>query len=466
MIHERLQSIYSPSRMIPFALLLIAPGLFLSAMEPEGAGKTMARTEDPVVIEGKNVAPLEGAEIPRLSLMACSDGTFHPIPFQVDEKDENGDYVFAVSIKGEKIEPLPKTDSDPSLDSNDELVFMVFDAGDRCAEGALPEGAERGVEIGITDPVDGGRTWAYLFTFSGGPPRSDRDYIRAVNDPARGVSRIEARNYVIENVDNAIYYNYLAIVGPDGKKSPDLVDRLKIRCTASIAFNTIKIPFAMDELIKTEKLAVTDGPIRVLSLGQGYMEGPAGIRLEAGKPSVVTHYPNFFVMPIHLKVPVDADVFLSDFALHGENDFNPNARGIHYYDAQNSYHPDIVFDGKMSEAEKNMDYGSDHDWMVLTGPHGTCVFRIVFPPEWDFINKGLYYKDDPGYNDPPEDDPGAMAAGFDMENFIDLKKGSFSYYFHYYFPRDFEVGDESRALNIMDRPLEVKARETRKIKGN
>jgi len=439
-----------------FLALLMAPS-FVGAKEP-GAGKSLVRTEDPVVVAGDKLGPLLGSSLSRLSLMACSEGGFHPVPFQVDEKDEKGEYVFARFLKEKKTGPFSTSDPDPSLDANDELVFMVFDAGGRCPEGSLPESAEKGVEIEIADPVHHGKAWAYLFYFSAAPPLSDLDYIRTINDTEKKVNRIEARNYVIEHVNNALYYKHLSIVLPDGSRSPDLVDRLKVRCTASIAFNTIKIPFAMDELIKTEELAFKDGPVRVLSLGQGYMQGPAGIRLEAGRPSVVMNYPNYFVMPIHLKLPIDADVLLSDFSLHGENDFNQNAAGMHYYDEHNPYNPEIVYDGRMSEAENNMDYASDHDWLVLTGPRGSCVFRIVFPREWDFINKGLYYVDDPGFNDPPEDDPGAMAAGFVMENFIALKKGSFSYYFHYYFPQDFEAGDEKMILEIMDHPLEVSIR--------
>jgi hypothetical protein len=235
-----------------------------------------------------------------------------------------------------------------------------------------------------------------------------------------------------------------------------------MRAVVSVLFDTIKIPFALEEIVRSEIIAVKDGPIRTLTQGQGYLEGPANIRMNAGH-SVLLNYPGFFILPIHLHVPLDADLLLSDVDLHGENDFNENGYGMYYYDEHNPYHPEVMLDGRMSEAEENMDYKSDRDWLVVTGPQGTFVGRAVLAPEWDFVNKGLYYVDDSGFEDTPEDDPGAAATGFNMENFIALEKGTFDYCFHGYFPRDFKVGDEKMILDIMDNPLKIKAHE---IKSN
>ncbi|UCD86019.1 MAG: hypothetical protein JSU92_07445, partial [Deltaproteobacteria bacterium] len=428
-------------------ILLALPGKLVAT------GK-LSRIEDPVVVAGEVLAPLLGAGLDRLSLMVWT-ADVKPVPFQVDEKDEMGEYVFAMSVKGTEITPSNAVDQDPSLDANDELVFMVFDAGDRCPEGSAPADAEKGVELEIVDPVDGGRAWLYLFSFEKDIPHSEKDYVKLIIAPERRVSRVEAKNYIVETVKNTTYYNYISLIHSDGTQSHDLIDHFKIRLIVSILFNTIEIPFAMDELFQAETSAFTDGPIRVISLGSGYMKGPAGIKLSGGR-SVVKNYPNSFIIPIHLQVPLDAKVLLSDIQLHGANDFNENAYGTYYYDEHNPYNPEVVLDGKMSEAERKMDYKSDHDWLVVMTPYGTTVFRLIFPPEWDFLNKGLYYKDDPMFEDPPEDNPGVIAVGFDIDNFIDLKRGAYTYYFQYYFPHNFKVGDEKMILNIMDRPLEVK----------
>lgn len=427
--------------LVSILILLTLPGE-LAARE-----KTLGRIDDPVVVEGKALAPMMGAGLDRLSLMVWKADGFKPVPFQVDEKDDKDEYVFT---EGDKI----KLDSDPNLDANDELIFMVFDAGDRCPDGSAPTDAEKGVELEIVDPVDGGRAWVYLFAFEKDAPHSEKDYVKSIIVRERRVRRLEAKNYIMETVKNAIYYNYLSLIHSDGTRSPDLVDRLKIRCIVSIFFNTIKIPLDFDKLIKTKVTAWKDGPVRVISRGQGYLSGVVKIKLKGH--SVVYHYPNFFIFPINLAIPINLEKLLSNIRLHGENDFSENAYGLHYYDKYNPWNPEVVLDGKMSDAEKNMNYRADRDWLVLTGPQGTCVSRILFPKEWNFVNTGMFYVDDSERADPPEDNPGLIAAGYDFDRFIELKKGQATFYLHYYFPQDFKVGDEARILNIMDHPLEVK----------
>jgi hypothetical protein len=144
----------------------------------EAAKKTLKRTEDPVIIEGKDLMSLLGSRPDRLSLMAWTYDGFQPVPFQMDERDEKGEYVFTMSVEGGKTTPSNEADQDPKLDANDELVFMVFDAGDRHPEVSFPDGVDKGVEIEITDPVDGGKAWIYLFAFKNEAPRSGLDYVR------------------------------------------------------------------------------------------------------------------------------------------------------------------------------------------------------------------------------------------------------------------------------------------------
>ncbi len=413
------------------------------------------RNQEPVIVLGTKLKPLLGSRIDRLSLMVWKNDQFYPIPFQIDERNLKGEYIFTQLIKKDKFIPYKDKDENPFLDENDEMIFMSFDAGEQAPKGAFPEFAEKGIELEIIDPLTQESAWVYLFSFAKKPPISQVDYVKLIPDHQKHIQRIEAKNYIIQAPPNCIYYDYLSLVHSDGTRSPDLVDRLKIRCCAFVFFKKIKIPFAMDALIKIQPLAYKDGKIRVLALGQGYMEGPAGIKLK-GEKSVVKYYPTMLVFPIHLQVPLDADVLLSDFTLYGVNDFNENAFGMHYYDAHNPYHPEIFLDGKMSEAEKNMVYNQDHDWCVVTGSQGTVVFRILFPPEWDFVKKELYYKDALNFYDPPEDNPGTIAVGFDMKKFVNLQKGSYLYFFHFYFPQDFKIGDEKAILSIKDNPLKVK----------
>ncbi len=432
-----------PSEILLSVLLILSiPG------EGAAADKTMKRIDDPVVVEGKDLAPLVGKRIDRLSLMAWTRGSFQPVPFQVDKRDKDNKYIFT---EGPKRKPI----SDPTLGGNDELVFMIFDAGGRAPQGQVPSGAEEGMELELIDPVDGGRAWVYLFSFAHDAPVSDRNYITGSFDVATHVWRVEAKNYIIEFKENAIYFHYLSLRQPDGTLSPDLVDRLKIRGKFSFLFGSIKIPFKADEDIKTQITAWKNGPVRLLVRGEGYIDKWAKIRLEGY--SVLRFYPGFYILPITLAVPFDLNRVLTKFDLRGYTDFTESIYGAHFFDKYNPWNPDVVFDGKMDDAEKNLNTTEDRDWVAGFGPYGAIVNRIVFPKEWSFVKKRLYYVDDAQKADPPEDNPGLVAVGYEFDGFIDIKKGQPTYWLHFYFPQGFTVGDQGQILNIMDHPLEAKA---------
>ena len=72
---------------------------------------------------------------------------------------------------------------------------------------------------------------------------------------------------------------------------------------------------------------------------------------------------------------------------------------MHYYDAHNPYHLEILLDGKMGKVEKKMIYNQDHNWCMATGSQRTIIFRILFPPDWNFVKKELFYKDDVHFYD-------------------------------------------------------------------
>src|SRR5690606_31021751 len=56
-------------------------------------------------------------------------------------------------------------DSNPAFDADDELVFMIKDAGAKIAEGETPQGVveNSGIEVEILDPLDNSTGYVYLF---------------------------------------------------------------------------------------------------------------------------------------------------------------------------------------------------------------------------------------------------------------------------------------------------------------
>jgi len=120
------------------------------------------------------------------------------IPVQVDERDtrlfsaiygsaatrNRNAASFGQQTSGEAYcDPLTFTgaDSDPTIDANDEIVFMASDAGVRVTDSRAPAGARAGtgLEVEILDPLTGDASYAYLFLQDG------------VLDPSAGVRYVE-----------------------------------------------------------------------------------------------------------------------------------------------------------------------------------------------------------------------------------------------------------------------------------
>jgi len=424
--------------------------ILLNSAESIAQRKTLSRTEDPVVILGDKLPQLVGKEFNSLSLFSYQNGKFAPIPFQIDEKTASGEYVFT---EGEK----KSADSDPKFDANDELVFMVFDSGDRANKFDIA-GSREIYEISISDPCGAGQAWVYLATFEKNAPRSNTDYVRMDFNSSTNHFTVTAPNYLTKSKADSIIYDYLAFPKPEGGFGPDLVDQLKIRGVISAFRGTLKFQFNFDELVKSKVTAWKDGQVRILRRGEGYLD-LAAIKIKGSGYAVLFFYPNFFIYPMTLDLPIDLRKILDDIDIHGVTDFTKSAYGWFYYDAQNKLNPEVVLDGKMSEAENNLKLHFDHDWLCHTGKIGTYCHRIIFPKEWSAITREVFYVDNAELNDPPESEPGLSAIGYHFKNFISLKKGPQTYWMHYYFPKNFSPGDEQRLMDILDYPLTIEIKQ-------
>ncbi len=145
------------------------------------------------------------------------DGSWNQIPVQVDEREvmdlnrmyTNGrpscsDPCYNNPPNGGAIHPEftdPDTfvggDSDPTLDSNDEVALMAFDAGGQATTPNAPGGVDptSAVEVTISDPIDGGVGYVYLFADTSGlDPAAGRDYVDYEFNLANGPYKTGAYN--------------------------------------------------------------------------------------------------------------------------------------------------------------------------------------------------------------------------------------------------------------------------------
>ncbi len=185
---------------------------FVTKLVPPGS--TLTRREEPAVIQqslpsstGSATGSINVAMPDRLLGIAPGDLVafrwdegWEQIPVQVDERqviDLNKPYTttrpscsdpcYNNPPNGGALHPeftdsdtFVGADSDPTLDANDEVALMAFDAGGPRTTSSAPPGVDpaSAVEVEITDPLDGGMAYAYLFEDTSGlDPGAGKDYV-------------------------------------------------------------------------------------------------------------------------------------------------------------------------------------------------------------------------------------------------------------------------------------------------
>jgi hypothetical protein len=172
-------------------------GLIAASTAAPAAAGPLARPDDPVVLTHNNIAPLDGAGPGDVVAFRYAGG-WEQIPVQVDERvliDVRKAYkeMFSCSdpCYGPPANPVgpyleyadPDTwigaDPDKKVDADDEVVFMAKDAGGVRGGGELPAGTVgEPLEVKITDPIDSGEGYVYLFRQDGSlEPSAGRKYV-------------------------------------------------------------------------------------------------------------------------------------------------------------------------------------------------------------------------------------------------------------------------------------------------
>ncbi len=452
-------------------ILVVLLGL-LYPVELDAKEKTLQRIDDPVVIECVNMKPLWGSSIDQLALMALQKGSWTPVPFQVDQKKPDGTYAFTNGPEASK-------DPDPSLDANDELVFMAKDTGASIENGipAFPDGVLTGVEIEVSDPKTGAKGWLYLMRFNGKAPRSDKDYIRIEVDSSQQRIQYITEEYVMGMPNGSGMPDYFAVIRPDGSLGPDMLDQVKIHLEIIFPVIGNRLDFRVDKLFKSTNRAWIDGPVRVMTLNVGYLQITQNIRFRMGGSMIIRLYPNYMESPLRMEPPEESSVSTKIVPQANEYvfiDFTSSVYGARFFSKVSSESNDVVFDGQMSEAEKSLDRQTACDWMAMYSPgKGGIVSRVFVdpPPSSEGLLPRLYFKDDKTINDKPEQEQGISGMGFALYNVDkavdEMSKANTSAVITttIYYKNDFNPKLINNVLDIHDHPLVVKIRTLKLPRG-
>jgi hypothetical protein len=382
---------------------------------------------------------LGGTPITKIGLVAYRDGVAHPIPFQVDERGEDG-------LAVDEGSNVLTTDDEPGiLDADDQLVFMPCDAGERAPDARVDRRDRR--EIVLDDPITKATAWVYVVV-ADDPPRTDRRYV----DYEPGVDLVKTAVYRIGMVNTLPRYFAVALAGPFG---PNLLDGARLRAEATLKGSLMHWTQDEDDGIH-EMIGWRAGPVRVVRRTRHKVELGMGIHLTAG----VAHtyfYPQHVYGPGSLKLPFSPSVFFKDINGFGGADFR-DLRGWRLLGPGTPPHG-FRIDGRMTALEKAFAAKPPRpaSWFALTREGEALVVVLTMSEELaKTVPLELVYLDDERHAAPPEEVAGSVPLvgmrGRDVQN---VEAGSYRFQIRAFTMPGFAPGMERALLEQLARPVNV-----------
>lgn len=416
-------------------ILVMSMCLALSSFADGHRPKTLQRTFDPVVVSGSNCG-LTGEPIPQYGLYNFKENTISPIPFQIDEKDENGKFILT---KGK----LKSKDTDNNrFDANDELVFMAMDSGDKLSDKALlPKNYKACSEIEVTDPATQEKAWVYLMSFNSSPENSPVDYVSYDTQSLSFATRNYSGQFNKKFLVGASKYAFEKGLGGTGE---DFIDRIKVRVKIKSMGLTIN---RSEEDIAVEELGYIDGAVRVITYSKNKTPLVLGIPVSATK-QYTYYYDTYANFAFTASFPIKPGSFRATVI----DDFK-DAKGWTFYNSNNpSGH---IIDGKMDDSDKKLDL-SPWTWSVLSKDNFSFWSVWTAPPGCP-VKASQYFNDDEATKDKMEDNKGELPGiGFDFKTGWDeLKEDIIELRLIHFYTKGYRKGMETDITNVHSKPLNV-----------
>lgn len=372
---------------------LIAIFIF-TPMTPVSAQSIEQRVE-PVIVLGSDLQNFDGVETDEIWVYAYIGGGWKQIPFQIDERNDlNGSYFFDAD--------------DGVLDSNDEIVFMPFDAGSPAPASSWILGTEaQRYEVMVTDPIDSSVKYVYIYNSSSLIKTFTEDYVNY--DPIYHV--IKSTDYTIGFDDIYIgLMDEMRVSTSAGGDNTNILDRYKFRLQAT----PIIFPIQIDEEDLVYNLVdYKDGPVRVIQqVTQQNESADFFVRID----KTVFAYKSF------LNVVKTMDINISADWVRISLDFLSSSIPMTYYDSNLN---ELTINGS-PDTPISTDIPT---WTEVKGSHGTLITIGNFSELGG--TQSLYYNDYNTSEDQPEYEPGEY--GNHGIHVTDPQAGSSTMYFSYYF---------------------------------
>jgi hypothetical protein len=366
------------------ALCAVAVGLPVRA-QPSDARKTLQRLTDPVIVAGKDLPQLIGKDIGHIRAFAFRNGRAEAIPFQIDQRDSGGNWVWDVVyrkrfafIDEEFAEPRkrePATsgrgtvdDEDPVgaalLDANDVVVLMAEDVGDYSEAPRTAIDAPLIVSLEVSDAVNGTRGWVYVAWYPASPP------------PLSG-TRYMKYNAEQKTVQSPIYSfhfsdQHMALIHDLQVNQVTIVDRVKVsgEVTLSMPVPGQKLRFDEDD-IHGHTQGYIAGAVRIVKRNIARLSLAGGL---LNAPEVTCD--NFYY-PHHAEIPVCLSIGfpVKQIQMTLTTDYR-NPPFDHLYMGR-ARQPDATPGVTASLQARLRRLGTE--WIVLDGNEASLISLVVVP---------------------------------------------------------------------------------------
>ncbi|MFZ5569538.1 MAG: hypothetical protein ACOZF0_03990 [Thermodesulfobacteriota bacterium] len=423
---------------------------------------TLARRYDPLVVPGDLLPQFHGTRIENLRLFAHDGNRFKVIPFQIDERDPEGEFILTNGkASGRDVDK-------GRFDYNDEMVLMAKDAGGQVLPTAWETLGDRGMEIIVSDPRDASRKgWIYLIHFpENAPPMSPTDYVEYL--PEKEIVR--SAYYRLKYRKGAPFYMDIVYPESAGGNGRDFFDRIKVRLSVDAFFHLIHI-HKTEEDFKSLVIGWKDGPVRVLRRVENHFR----ILFNLSSPSIFSineYYERLTYTPVQLTIPFRLKWVFNTFGINDwtwkiYGDF-PGLKGGMAYTDRNR-------DGFRFTGNHSPDYFTNNidlsrfQWGFNTKAGVGAWFPNLLLPEMLYGIITLHVVDDERFLDPPDDVPGLIGGGmkgcweeFNPDLMRKLEPGTYELSLDTYFPHPtLQIADVEEWLQIRDFPLWLEIGETR-----
>lgn len=424
--------------------MLILTALFCAAFAHHAWAqkKTLARLYDPIVVAAGKLPALTNDTIKVFTAYRYLNGNFEASPFQIDEVNEKGLFL---------------RESDTIADTNDQVVFMPGDTGDRAPTDKWITGsAEVRLELEATDPITNEKGWLYLFRRVPNPPKPAPHVRYSRGSVTTGADTVYATSY-IDAHDAQGWFVDTRIKTPYGDNN-DILDRQKVRVGGRFSIFNVVINEA--DNLRYRSIRHGGGPVRVLrELGIKLIFLEAVIDSTA---SFVTQYFPFSTVFSAQDAKIPEVSGLTVNLIRQSVDLNERANAMKFFNAFNQN--GVTIDGAVDSPAKTITDPPDGlNWLMRTGEPGTILTLMNIPIIG--TKRELYYTDDSRSNAEDTGDKKSYGDAGILVTSTGNITGSFSFDFiTYYLGKNqaATVGDQFKQYTL--KPLQVTAaRQTRTV---